>query len=113
MIENYIPVATIIKELQDHVELDLKKGIFKAIVKYDIDINEKELMKAIEKQIPKTPALEGDGYSLGELVIDIWYCPNCDTAYELDYHKYKYCPNCGQRIEWGGQRESEGEEDEV
>ena len=65
------------------------------------------LLEAAEKQIPKTPALEGDGYSDGELVIDTWYCPNCDTAYELDYYKHKYCPECGQRIDWGGQRESE------
>ena len=62
-----------------------------------------EAIKALEKQIPKTPALEGDGYSEGELVIDTWYCPNCDTAYELDCYKHKYCPECGQRIDWGGQ----------
>ena len=63
----------------------------------------KTAIQALEKQIPKTPALEGDGYSEGELVIDTWYCPNCDTAYELDCYKHKYCPECGQRIDWGGQ----------
>ena len=63
----------------------------------------KTAIQALEKQIPKKPALEGDGYSEGELVIDTWYCPNCDAAYELDYYRHKYCPECGQRINWDGQ----------
>ena len=57
-------------------------------------------VEAIEKQIPKTPNYEGDGYWDGELVYDTWICPNCGKDYEVDYEDYKYCPECGQAIDW-------------
>lgn len=57
-------------------------------------------IEALEKQIPKKPYYEGNGYSDGELVYDTWRCPNCDSAYEVEYDDYKYCPNCGQAIDW-------------
>ena len=67
--------------------------------------NIRELQKlidiAIEKQIPKKPRFEGDGYWRGELVYDTWICPNCDTDYEVGTDTHKYCPNCGQAIDWG------------
>lgn len=66
--------------------------------------NIRELQKlidiAIEKQIPKKPHFEGDGYWRGELVYDTWVCPNCDTDYEVGADTHKYCPNCGQAIDW-------------
>lgn len=58
-------------------------------------------IKALEKQIPKKPMLEGDGYCPeGNLVYDTWFCPNCDKDYEVDYDDFDYCPNCGQHIDW-------------
>lgn len=62
--------------------------------------NIKKIKKSLEKQIPKKPFLECDGYADGELVYDTWRCPNCDSAYEVEYDDYKYCPNCGQAIDW-------------
>ncbi len=57
-------------------------------------------MEALEKQIPKKPAYEGDGYDEnGELIYDTWICPNCDRHYEVDYGDYDFCPNCGQAID--------------
>lgn len=65
-------------------------------------------IKALEKQIPKKPTLEGDGYALGGgLVYDTWICPNCEKDYEVDYQDYDYCPNCGQCIDWKSIREHE------
>ena len=59
-----------------------------------------EAIEALEKQIPKKPNLEGDGYDPdGNLVYDTWICPNCEKDYEVDYEEYDYCPNCGQSIE--------------
>lgn len=69
----------------------------------------KECRKAIEKQKPKTPDYEGDGYADGKMVYDIWICPNCGKKYEVDYDDYKYCPECGQAIL---QENLEGMEDE-
>lgn len=60
-----------------------------------------EAIKAVEKQIPKKPNIEGDGYDPdGNLVYDTWICPNCEKHYELDYDEYDYCPNCAQAIDW-------------
>ena len=56
--------------------------------------------EALEKQIPKKPDLEGDGYADGHLVYDTWICPCCEKHYEVDYDDYDYCPNCGQAIDW-------------
>lgn len=57
-------------------------------------------IKALEKQIPKKPYLEGDGYADGHLVYDTWICPCCSKSYEVDYDDYDYCPNCGQKLDW-------------
>lgn len=55
--------------------------------------------EALEKQIPKMPDIEGDGYWNGELVYDTWICPCCGEHYEIEFEKYNYCPECGQRID--------------
>lgn len=60
-------------------------------------------IKALEKQIPKKPDLEGDGYADGFLVYDTWICPCCGMHYEVDYDDYKHCPECGQAIDWSDQ----------
>lgn len=55
---------------------------------------------ALEKQIPKKPDYEGDGYDdSGNLIYDTWFCPNCNKDYEVYYDDYKFCPNCGQAID--------------
>lgn len=43
---------------------------------------------------------EYDGYADGNVVIDNWYCSNCDYCYE-DFEKpdWNYCPNCGAKME--------------
>ena len=61
-------------------------------------------VKALEKQIPKKPIYEGDGYSDGHLVYDTWICPLCEKRYEVDYDDYDYCPNCGQKLDWSDEK---------
>lgn len=59
------------------------------------------ILEALEKQVEKKPSFEGDGYDkFGDIILDEYLCPNCNTRYEVDYQEYDYCPNCGQRIEW-------------
>lgn len=60
-----------------------------------------DLKEILERDTAKEPQYEGDGYSEGEMVYDIWICPNCGTKYEVDYDDYKFCPECGQRIKRG------------
>lgn len=58
-------------------------------------------IEALEKQLPKKPTYEGDGYAPdGTFVYDTWECPNCGECYEVDYDDYDYCPKCGQKIDW-------------
>ena len=64
------------------------------------------LQELVDKETPKKPNLEGDGYDdKGNLIYDTWICPNCEKHYELDYDEYDYCPNCGQKILWGDEDE--------
>lgn len=58
-----------------------------------------ECRKAVERQKPKVPDYEGDGYADGYMVYDTWICPNCGKKYEVDYDDYKHCPECGQAID--------------
>ena len=58
-------------------------------------------INALEKQIPKKPTFDGDGYAPdGSFAWDEWLCTNCGSRYEVDFDDYDYCPNCGQRIDW-------------
>lgn len=59
-------------------------------------------VKSLDKQVPKVPDIYGDGYADGEMVYDMWKCPNCGKSYELDHDIYDYCPCCGQAIDWTG-----------
>lgn len=52
---------------------------------YNIPLKNIEMIiQALEKQIPKSPDYEGDGYSNGDLVYDTWVCPCCGQTYEVD-----------------------------
>lgn len=56
-----------------------------------------ECREAREKQKAKKVSVWGDGVGDdGEILYDMYTCPNCDKDYEIDYHDYKYCPECGQ-----------------
>lgn len=71
----------------------------------DVLKSQQVLKELIEKQTPKKPNLEGDGYDdKGQLMYDTWICPNCEEHYELDYEEYDYCPHCGQRIDWSDEK---------
>lgn len=73
---------------------------FKKLEEYQKIGTVEECRDAIEKQKPKKPDYEGDGYADGQLVYDTWICPNCGKRYEVDYDDYAYCPKCGQEIDW-------------
>ena len=65
------------------------------------ELARQKALEALDKQIPKKPDFEGDGYDyLGDIIYDTWICPCCEEHYEVDYDNYKYCPNCGQALDW-------------
>ena len=78
-------------------EIDIKA--YKELLQYRQIGTLEEVREAVEKQHPKTPTWDGDGYAPdGTFVWDEWKCPRCGTRYEVEYDDYDYCPNCGQRI---------------
>ena len=59
-------------------------------------------IQALEKQIPKKPEYEGDGYADGELVYDYAKCPICGHDFEYGINDWgcEYCSDCGQKLDW-------------
>ena len=60
-------------------------------------------IEALERQAPKKPEYEGDGYSDGELVYDYAKCPMCGHDFEYGINDWgcEYCSDCGQKLDWG------------
>lgn len=83
--EEYEQLAKWLEELQEYKQLGTLE----------------EIENALNKQIPKSPTYDGDGYAPdGTFVWDEWICPRCGTRYEVEYEEHDYCPNCGQHIDW-------------
>lgn len=86
------------KEFLKHMSENLRKS---EELRQEDCLLTKYLIDVIEKQIPKKPNIYGDGYdNNGNIIYDMYDCPNCDKSYEIDYEKYDYCPSCGQAIDW-------------
>ena len=67
------------------------------------DYNANEIaIQALEKQIPKKPEYEADGYANGELVYDYAKCPICGHDFEYGINDWgcEYCFDCGQKLDW-------------
>ena len=92
----------------DHAEdvnmaLEIAKTALEEIRQYRAIGTAEECRKAVEKQKAKAPDIYGDGYdNEGNMVYDMYDCPNCGKSYETDYDDYKYCPECGQRFDLQG-----------
>lgn len=52
---------------------------------------------------------EGDGYADGEIVLDVWYCSECnhciDDGTDDPDLLPNYCPNCGAKMDGKGEGE--------
>lgn len=93
----------------DDTECDLGKALslsisaLKEIRKYREIGTVKECMAAVEKQKAREPDIWGDGYdNEGNMVYDMYDCPNCGESYEIEGSNYNHCPNCGQALSLGG-----------
>lgn len=62
----------------------ISETIRKLLTEYSKDENadfaKRLTILALQKQIPKKPTFEGDGYADGAMVYDTWICPNCGQA---------------------------------
>lgn len=86
-------------------EQAVKEGVEQAMREYELTVG-MTLEECVERQIPKQPDIEGDGYDeKGELIYDTGYCPTCRHEFEIYYDATKYCPNCGQHLDWSNVRD--------
>lgn len=67
------------------------------------------LKAAIDKQRPKKPEYQADGYADGGLVYDTAFCPVCRREFEYNINEWgcSYCPDCGQALDWSTEAEEE------
>lgn len=73
--------------------------LIEEIQQYRVIGTVEECRESKERQKPKIPDIRGDGYDdEGNMIYDMYECPNCGKNYEVDYDDYKYCPECGQAI---------------
>ena len=71
----------------------------------------KELLKDLtERHKARQVRYEADGYSDGELVYDMAFCPECNREFEYNDETWEtdYCPCCGQRLLWEVKSGEEG-----
>ncbi len=108
-----------VKEFQQSIDLPFGCNVSKEAAKLAIQALEEvqkyreigsmeECRSSREKQIPKKPTYDGDGYAPdGTFVWDEWLCPCCGERYEVDYDDYDYCPDCGQKLDRSGEHETD------
>lgn len=80
---------------------DVRKWLEELKPYEDTGLTPEQIQELKQRDKAKVPDYEGDGYDDdGNIIYDIWICPNCGEKYEVDYDDYKFCPKCGQRIKW-------------
>lgn len=85
------------RELIKHIR---RQGIGDSLY---IKISQSDLIiKAIEKQIPRKPDCEADGYADGVLAYDYAKCPVCGHEFEYGINDWgcAFCQDCGQALDW-------------
>lgn len=89
-----------IEKFKRNIEMPFGSNISKEASEMAILALSAEFREALEKQKPKTPHIWGDGNDdEGDVIYDMYDCPNCGETYELYYTDYDYCPKCGQRLD--------------
>ena len=81
----------------------LKNDIERGNCDYNVSLYLLTIQELVDKETPKKPYYEGDGYADGVMVYDVAYCPNCSNRFE-EYENNgwgeDYCHKCGQRLDW-------------
>lgn len=62
-----------------------------------VNLNEKAIVEAFEKQIPQ----KIDNVPDGDLVAGCHRCGEINALYKPNGGRCNYCGNCGQKINWG------------
>lgn len=82
------------KDLDNAILGEIKQKAIEHGIKTEYVLNEKAIINALEKQIPKKPIADNDGWLC---------CPNCHETFPMFDSLHKrlwYCGGCGQRLDW-------------
>lgn len=92
------------KECKKNIQIFTKiNGVLQEIQQYRAIGTVEECRETRGRLAPKIPHIWGDGYDEdGNIIYDMYDCPNCGKSYEIDYSDYKHCPECGQAIDRSG-----------
>ena len=92
------------KDINNKVLCEIKQKAIENGVITEYVFNERAIMEALEKQIPKKPTphkVEVEKIKIGNANwgkgTTIYKCPNCN---EFISRTYDYCYNCGQALDW-------------
>ena len=96
--DTYPTCSTICQDQKDCDDCPIQEAFARLRQYEQTGLTPEQIMELKERDTPKIPQYEGDGYADGKMVYDIWICPNCGAKYEVDYDDYDFCHDCGQRI---------------
>ena len=77
------------KDLDNAILGEIKRKAIEHGIKTEYLLNEKAIINALEKQIPKKPNYKSDYL--------MHFCPICDFPLPLCF---KFCNHCGQALDW-------------
>jgi hypothetical protein len=90
------------KDLDNAILGEIKQKAIEHGIKTEYVLNEKAIINALEKQIPKKPILKtkSDNSTAKRFEnCNIVVCPLCGGRLKLK-SKGKYCDKCGQALDW-------------
>ena len=83
------------KDLDNAILGEIKQKAIEHGIKTEYILNEKAIIFALEKQIPKKPIIHG--YREGREINTISFtCPNCNKHIGRE----NFCKHCGQALDW-------------
>lgn len=88
------------KDLDNAILGEIKRKAIENGIKTEYVLNEKAIISALEKQIPKKVELYIND---GDFKWENYPCPCCGEMLGLKVNKgyVKFCPKCGQALDWG------------
>ena len=88
--DNYVHEIAVkwVKEIDNKIFGEIQSKATERGLKTEYFLNEKAIISALEKQIPKKPVKKERGRI------------QCVNGHNQPVQHYKYCPMCGQLIDW-------------